>query len=88
MPVGTIDSPAAFGKFNKKVDEKTEWFVVGPKSYLVFRNDRGLHSRQEIKGSRRVYRTYWHEDLNRMPVSARLSGNIIDTTKLLLKDAT
>ena len=72
----------AFDNFNKRVDEKTEWFVVGPTSYLVFRNDRGLHSRQEIEGRRRVYRTYWHEDLNQMPVSAQLPGNIIDVTGL------
>ena len=86
--VDTASAHDAFGAFCAAVDEKMEWFVVGQGSYLIFRNDRGLHARRAIKDglARCVYRTYWHGDLGPMSF-AGCGGNVYDLDVLLEGEA-
>jgi len=84
-----VGSPAlaqeAFTAFCEAVESCMEWFEITGGSYLCFRNDRGLHSREAIEKDlpRRVYRTYWHDDIEAIRESAGTKGNVFDLHNLL-----
>ena len=83
------EAEAAFGAFRIAVENAMRWFVVEPGTYLVFRNDRGLHSRKKIKENtpRCVHRMYWRNNLDAMRSASETNGYIFDLDALIFGDA-
>ncbi|QDU69538.1 hypothetical protein [Engelhardtia mirabilis] len=81
-PLGAA-AARAFAGFRRAVDEALQWLVVGEGSYMVFRNDRGLHARPPIAGRRTVLRTYWRPDTASLQAATGQAGPVFDLRPLL-----
>jgi len=80
-----LSSAAAktFADFKRAVDEAMEWFVISPGTYVAFRNDRGLHARQPIRGRRTLLRTYWRPQTAALRAATGEPGPIFDLNRIL-----
>lgn len=72
------DALEAFEAFKVAASKVMRWIVVDNSSALVFRNDRGLHSRKKIDGDRSVIRVYTRPDLDELRAATGTDGHIFD----------
>ena len=81
---GELEAESAFEAFKNATEATMRWFVVGPGSHLIFRNDLGLHSRKAIESGsvRRVHRTYWHNKIDVLRSAAKSDGHVFDIKTL------
>jgi len=64
-------------------NDAMRWFVVGPGSSLIFRNDRGLHARQAINGARQIVRVYTTPSLDALRQACSEQGRVFDVRRLI-----
>jgi hypothetical protein len=62
-----------------------EWVDLQPGDFLFFRNDKSLHARRAINGTRKLLRAYWRKSLSEMRAFANIGDPYIFSAAKSLK---